>query len=359
MNDNKVAMRLINKLKVWGGYIVASLVIVSCSGTAADGEATLTLKASKSSIDANGRDNVTFTVTSSGLDVTKEAEVRCVTTGQVVTETGFTTSEPKTYIFEASYGDLVSEQVSVSANEVKQSEFVRKVCLMEFTSISCTFCPEGYRRIEPVLEQYPEQLYLLSMHPEYYSGTADPLGIPQTTELEKTFKIGSYPYTLLDMREPADAYSKNVREALQRSFDEYPAHCGVAVSSVFNESERKAQVTVKLHSEKETDYRIAVYVVEDDIISRQLDKGIWRDDYIHHKVARSIVDGNVNGEKLGKVLAGEEAMKTWDISLDQSWNIDNLYIYALAIDEDGTVNNMNACLVKNGDSGYAKVNDND
>ena len=83
-------MRFINKLKVWGSYIVASLMIAACSGTAADEEATLTLKASKSSIDANGRDKVTFTVTSSGLDVTKEAEVRCVTTGQVVTETGFT-----------------------------------------------------------------------------------------------------------------------------------------------------------------------------------------------------------------------------------------------------------------------------
>ena len=351
-------MRFINKLKVWGGYIVVSLMIAACSGTAADEEATLTLKASKSSIDANGRDKVTFTVTSSGIDVTKEAEVRCITTGQVVAETGFTASEPNTYIFEASYGDLVSEQVSVSANEVKQSEFVRKACLMEFTSISCTFCPEGYRRIEPVLEQYPEQLYLLSMHPEGYNGTADPLGIPQTTELENKYKIGSYPYTLLDMRETAETYSKNVREALQRSFDEYPAHCGVAVSSLLNESELKAQVTLKLYSEKEADYRVALYIVEDDIVSRQLDKGIWRDDYVHHKVARRIVGDNIGGEKLGKVASGEEFVKTWDITIDQSWSMDNLYIYALAIDEDGTVNNMNACLVNNGDSGYAKINDN-
>lgn len=352
-------MGIINKLKVWGCYIVASLAMVACSGTAADGEATLTLKASKSSIDANGRDVVTFSVTSSGLDVTRDAEVRCITTSQMVTETGFTTSEPNTYVFEASYGDLVSEQVSVTANEVKKSEFVRKVCLMEFTAISCTFCPEGYRRIETVLEQYPEQLYLLSMHPESFSNTNDPLGIPQTAELEKAYKIGNYPYTLIDMRESAEANSKNIGEALQRSFYEYPAHCGVAVSSVLNESERKAQITVKLHSEKEAGYRIALYVVEDNIISRQLDAGIWRDDYVHHKVARSIVGDNVYGEKLEKILSGEEAVKTWDISLDQSWNIDNLYIYALAIDEDGTVNNMNACLVKNGDSGYDTVNEKD
>lgn len=351
-------MRFINKLKVWGGYIVASLMIAACSGTAADEEATLTLKASKSSIDANGRDKVTFTVTSSGIDVTKDAEVRCVTTGQVVAETGFTASEPKTYVFEASYSDLVSEQVTVSANEVKQSEFVRKACLMEFTSISCSFCPGGYRQISFVLEQYHEQLYLISMHPEEFNGTVDPLGIPQTAELENKYKIFNYPYTLLDMRETAEASSMKVREALQRSFDEYPAHCGVAVSSALNESERKAKVTVKLHSEKEADYRIALYVVEDDVISRQLDGQIWYDNYKHHKVARRIVGDNVNGEKLGKVMAEEEAVKTWDISLDQSWNIDNLYIYALAIDEDGTVNNMNVCLVNNGDSGYAKINDN-
>lgn len=351
-------MKFINKLKVMGCCILASLTIVACSGTAADEEATLTLKASKSSIDANGRDKVTFTVTSSGLDVTKEAEVRCITNGQIITEEGFTTLEPNNYVFEASYGNLVSDQVSVSANEIKKSEFVRKVCLMEFTATSCTFCPDGYRRIETVLEQYPEQLYLLSMHPEDYNGTEDVLGIPQTSEVEKTFKIASYPYTLIDMRDAAEAYSKNVREALQRSFDEYPAHCGVSVASVLNESERNAQITVKLHSEKETDYRIVLYVVEDGIVSRQLDSGIWRDDYVHHKVARRIVGDNIYGEKLGKIKSGEEVSKTWDISLDQSWNIDNLYIYALAIDEDGTVNNMNICLVKNGDSGYDKVNDN-
>lgn len=351
-------MKFINKLKVMGCCILASLTIVACSGTAADEEGTLILNAGKSTIDADGKDKVTFTVDFSGRDVTKEAEIRCITTGKVVTEAGFTVSEPNTYIFEASYGSSVSEQISITAYEVKPSEFIRKICLMEFTATSCTFCPDGYRRIETVLEQYPEQLYLLSMHPEDYNGTEDVLGIPQTSELEKTFKISSYPYTLIDMRDAAEANSKSIREAMQRSFDDYPARCGVAVSSVYNESDGKAKVTVKLHSEKEADYRLVLYVVEDNIISRQLDQSIWRDDYVHHKVARRIISDNVGGDKFGKVLRGEEVSKTWDISLDQSWNIDNLYIYALAIDEDGTVNNMNICLVKNGDSGYDKVNDN-
>lgn len=348
-------MKFINTLKAMGCCILASLAMAACSGTAADEGGTLTLNAGKSTIDANGKDKVTFTVTSSGRDVTKEAEVRCVTTGQVLTNATFTSSEPNTYVFEASYGNAVSEQVSVTAYEVKPSEFLRKVCLMEITATSCNFCPDGYRRIELVLEEYPEQLYLLSMHPESYSGTEDPMGIPQTAELEKMFKIGEYPYTIVDMRDATGAYAKNVREAFQKSLEEYPARCGVSVSSVYSESDSKAQVTVKVHSEKEADYRIALYVVEDGIISSQYDNGIWRDDYVHHKVARRIVGDNVSGEKFGKVLRDEEVTKSWEIPLEQSWNIDKLYIYALVIDEDGTVNNMNACFVKNGDSGYSKV----
>lgn len=340
-----------------GCCIIASLALVACSGTSADEEVVLTFKADKSTIDADGKDKVTFTVTSSGRDITKEAEVRCITNGQVVTENGFTTSNPNTYVFEASYGSSVSEQISITAYEVKPSEFLRKVCLMEITAISCNFCPAGYRRIELVLEENPDQLYLLSMHPENYNGTIDPMGIPQTAELEKMFKIGEYPYTIIDMRDATGAYAKNVREAFQKSLDEYPAHCGVAVSSAYNELEGKTQVTVKVHSEKEADYRIALYVVEDGIVSRQYDEGIWRDDYIHHKVARRIVGDNVSGEKIGKVLRDEEVTKTWEIPLEQSWNIDNLYIYALVIDENGTVNNMNTCLVKNGDSGYSKIDE--
>lgn len=351
-------MNIINKLKMWGCCIAASLALVACSGTAADEDATVVLKASKSSIDANGRDVVTFTVSASGLDVTKEAEVRCVTTGDVVPETGFSTSEPNKYIFEASYDGVVSEQVSVSANEVKQSAFVRKICLMEITATSCNFCPEGYRRLVSLLESYPDQLYLLSMHPESYNGEADPMGIPQTAELEKTFKIPGYPHTIIDMRETAEAYSKNVREAMTHSFDEYPAHCGVAVSSAYNEAAHEAQVTVKLHSEKEADYRIAIYVVEDEVVARQFDNGYWIDDYIHHKVARQLVGGSLYGEKIGEVLTDEEFSKTWTVQFDQSWKIDNMYIYAIAIDEDGTVNNMNVCPAKNGDSGYARVDDN-
>lgn len=351
-------MKIINNLKTMGCCILASLTLAACSGTAADEGGTLTLNAGKSTIDANGKDKVTFTVISSGRDVTKEAEVRCVTTGQVVTDATFTTSEPNTYVFEASYGNAVSEQVSVTAYEVKPSEFLRKVCIMEFTATSCTYCPDGYRRIENVLEEYPEQLYLISMHPEIYFGIADPMGIPQTEELMKMFKIGEYPYTMVDMRDATGAYAKNVRDAFQKSLDEYPARCGVSVSSVYSESDSKAQVTVKVHSEKEADYRIALYVVEDGIISPQKDNaygGNWRDDYVHHKVARRIVGDNVSGEKFGKVLRDEEVTKSWEIPLEQSWNIDKLYIYALVIDEDGTVNNMNACLVKNGDSGYSKV----
>jgi hypothetical protein len=54
---------------------------------------------------------------------------------------------------------------------------------------------------------------------------------------------------------------------------------------------------------------------------------------------------------VGDVKAGEEASKEYVFDVDAAWNLDNTYIYALAVDYQGFVNNMNRCGI-NGRSDY-------
>ena len=54
----------------------------------------------------------------------------------------------------------------------------------------------------------------------------------------------------------------------------------------------------------------------------------------------------------GSIPSGSEAVKTWSVEIDDSWVLENTYIYALALNADGYVNNMNVCAIAGGNSGF-------
>jgi hypothetical protein len=57
------------------------------------------------------------------------------------------------------------------------------------------------------------------------------------------------------------------------------------------------------------------------------------------------------GDRIGDIKAGAEASKDYVFDFNQDWNEANTYVYALAIDSEGFVNNMNICSIK-GNSDY-------
>ena len=75
-------------------------------------------------------------------------------------------------------------------------------------------------------------------------------------------------------------------------------------------------------------------------------------------VVRQVVttySGTFTGEKLtddGRIAAGTEVSKKWTVDVDRRWVLENTEIYALVLDADGYVNNMNICHIDGGDSGY-------
>jgi hypothetical protein len=144
------------------------------------------------------------------------------------------------------------------------------------------------------------------------------------------------------------------------SFNEYPAHCGIAVSSVLNEDASQANVTVRLESELTSQYRVVVLVVQNNIKGYQKTPEYQdgQDDYNHAHVVRKVVTaykGTFTGEKLtddGIISSGNVATKEWNVEVDRKWVLENTEIYAIALDEDGYVNNMNVCAIDGGDSGF-------
>lgn len=117
---------------------------ISCSGNSDDSEQTeVILSVDKNTLTADGKDIITFTVMHAGIDVTADAIIRSVMDGQTLDGNTFSTSKAGTYAFEASYGKYVSKLITVVAKSTSGtvSNFVRRICAMEFTGTWCAMCP--------------------------------------------------------------------------------------------------------------------------------------------------------------------------------------------------------------------------
>lgn len=336
----------------------------ACSGNSGDDPASkLELEASTTTITANGSDVVAFKVLDGTTDVTAGATILCTTNNSTVTDASFTTTEAGVYVFKASYQGKSSPEVRVTAkaddNPTGPSQFVRHICVMEFTGQWCGNCPTGYNYMNFIISRnFADVAHVIALH-DNESGE-DEFAIPVQGIIAKDYKLAGYPAALTDLRDLSPLTSdldQTFRKSLKASQEQYPAHCGAAVKSVYDSSTKKAKVTVRVHSEKSETYRVAVWVIEDGLAGKQNMAGQY-DDYTHNHVARllaSSTPNNYKGESLGQIAAGTEKSKEFEISVDAAWNLDNTSVAALVIGADGYVNNMTVCKIVDGEADYDRV----
>lgn len=348
------------KIIVLVGICLICIFWTACSGDSDETKRTeLTLKVDRNTLKADGKEMVTFTVEQAGTDITSDATIRCLTDGKAIAGAVFSTVTSGKYVFEASYNGQVSAQVIVTADKtaVIASKFVRRICAMEMTGTWCAMCPAGLTRLNYLTNlSYGGIVYLMAFH---VNGTSsDPMVIAQSSLLSGRFAVAAYPACIVDMRDKmglSENYSV-MRGIFNESLENYPAHCGVAMQSDYDEAASQAIVTVKVTSERTSEYRLILYAVEDGLKYQQNDGGVYRD-YTHNHVVRKLLSATVDGDKLGQIAADKEETKDYIIALEEEWNLEKLSFYALVTDENGYVNNLAICKAANGEADYEYVND--
>lgn len=344
---------------------VAAVAIFACSGTV-DESSLPVLEVSDTEIDLASETQAVFTVTYNGADVTAQAQI--VSTAEGLSGNIFAPVAEGSADFYAVYNGLESNQVTVNVvnTDVKiESKFVRHAIITEFTGASCAFCPEGYDNMmlqlsKPAMASYKKNIHICAFHSEEMG--KDSLAIAATMDVKNLFSGLELPSYSVDLRDAGGLNSEGLagfNAALKASFQEHTPHCGVAVSSSLTDDGTSVQIEAKVTSELTSEYRVVVLVVQDRIVGYQKHGTYGElDDYKHMHVVRQVVTeypGTFTGEKLtadGKIAAGQEAAKSWTVSLDPRWVLENTQIYAMALDKDGHVNNMNVCAIDGGDSGY-------
>lgn len=239
------------------------------------------------------------------------------------------------------------------------SQFEKHVALWEFTGAWCANCPSGYTNMNFVLTANPD--FTDYVHPmAFHSNTndTDDLAIKETDAIMSAMNVTSlgFPSYAVDMTYGGSLVEGvNLREHLYDTFEDNAPFCGVAVSS--NVTDGVADVALKLYTELDASWRVAVYVVEDKVKYYQKDGMREHDQYTHRHVVRQIVSASYLGDRIGDKItaAGTELTADYEISVSSDWNLENTYVYVLAIDALGYVNNMNFCAITDGNSDYNRV----
>lgn len=235
--------------------------------------------------------------------------------------------------------------------EVVESRFEKNVCVMEFTGTWCAQCPEGAVTLNYLVSKaYKDQAYALAFHND------DPYSLPAEQDLKKMFGWAGYPAYVVDMREDGvgSLNEGGCGSQIEKSLYDIPTHCGVSLSCVLEGG--KVRADAKVFSELAMEYRMAAYVIEDKIVGEQMQgTGTVQDDYVHRHVVRKMLSADVRGDKLGNLASEEEKAVTFEFTVEEGWNADNLSVAVLAIDEDGHVNNMAICAADGGRMDYEYV----
>lgn len=341
-------MKLFSKISL---LLAAIVGLASCHGQV-DDSVQLQLVPSTLSITADGREEVTFEVLYGANVVTAESMISLVSPAEQIWGgkgvNTFKTSEAGEYIFKATYLDMESEEVKVTAVAYVSnhtSRFDRHICIMDFTGAWCSFCPEGYRTLEGLISNpyagWRDIVTIMALHDG--TGGKDPMALSVTNDIHGAFGLGSFPAFVTDLRNGGllTESQEKIRESLNTSVDEYPAQCDVKVASSLSGDELTVDVT--LFAEIAGDYRVSVWLVENNVIGPQNDGANTYADWSHKHVARTLLSAHWRGDSLGSLAVEAEGSKSYTYTLPAEWKREDMTIVALAITPDGYVNNVAEC----------------
>ncbi len=335
-------------------------------------EGVLRIFADKTSITADGNDEVTFTVMFGKKDVSTAKTLQLIRTFEgddkymAYGANRFSTVTGGTYKFKAKYyygGNHVSDnEIEIVAEQFfsgEEKNYKRRFFGALFTSVGCSYCPLSAQGLKELQEKYPGEISAVAFHSDF-SGFTDPMTIPETADFNAAFGgFTGLPNFFWNMRKESrldgSANLSRYEESFGKEKNTYQTYSGVAVNTSFDVNSRKLDIEVGITSNLPAVFRYQVILVEDNIPAvgeyEQQGNADMRG-YIHYNAARDVLTG-ARGDKLNddsRLTVGVEAKARKSVTLKDGWKPENMRVIVTALtSEDGgyvwTVNNVNECKV--------------
>lgn len=231
-----------------------------------------------------------------------------------------------------------NEHLPLSADDTLNWINEKVVLLEDYTGVRCVNCPLAAEEAVQIQEQNEHRVVVLSVHAG--SMTSVPPNGPfidfsteEANEWYNYFNFGSNPIGAVNRQSkdglyayPYSTWAATVSEALQGT-----PNIRLLLSKDYNQETRELKVSTysKFLAEFSGVYSITVCIMEDNIKGMQVTPQGNNPDYIHRHVFRESMNGTWGTDLNSDIISpNEEFVKTYSITLDEAYNIDECYLVA-------------------------------
>ena len=210
----------------------------------------------------------------------------------------------------------------------------RAVLVEEFTGQLCTNCPDGHVAIKSILATLGDSVVPVSIHASSLALPPDRGGYLTEAGEEYYKAVGSpaLPTAVIDkVTEPlivtdwGSAINHLIMEATPFT---------VIAKADFSSDGSNYDIKVDFSAGEEFSGKLMVWILENNLIGRQLDHGVNVRDYQHNHVFRAAVTKDIWGDEVD-LKAHDPQSKTYSYPLQADWNKDNLYVVAFLYNDGG------------------------
>ena len=220
-----------------------------------------------------------------------------------------------------------SENIDI---EPEDSVLNRRALLIEFTGIKCPNCPDASAEAHRIIDKYKGRVFGMNIH-------ATSLARPDfSKENQFDFRtvVGNEIYQKSNQNAvPSGAVSAFLDgSSYTNSFLSWESK---AVEFISEEAEfdiklnldNKLNIELEFFKELEGNFRIAAYLVENNIIGYQLHNSTHIQDYKHDYVLREQILGNLGQDLDLSLIIDNKLNISWNLpEIKEEWNTDNLNI---------------------------------
>lgn len=224
----------------------------------------------------------------------------------------------------------------------------RNVLIEDFTGHRCKNCPKASKAIEQITDLYGDRVVAIGIHSGPSEFTA-PLAPDYPTDFRTADGdaiasfFGGVPAQPIGMVSRIDYTGTGISH-----FKLYNSWAGEAAALVDQLAIAKIEATGSVSgSNVETDatvtfigdqngtYKVAIYLVENDIVAPQLLPDDTRDaNYVHHNVLRKAITQPMGDALASGAISDSTSFDVnYTTALDASWNTSNLKVICVVIDD--------------------------
>ena len=335
--------KTIPKLILFLGLVLS----VACSKT--EENLPLTIPTAQISVDKIVRkaslinQNIPFTIINEqGVDVTALATF--YVNGEPVDEASF--SSATIGEFEV-YGVYIEDGVEVTTNTESFSVIIpkQKIVVEDFTGTWCGFCPRVSAALYSLKDE-TDDIAVVAIH-ETTNNFPDPMHFDEIQFLKDAFDVEGFPAAKINRTTNWQIPHVNSDVTSIAGLD---TNLAIALNSVLDANELTVQVNVVYEEGSEPGDKLVVYLLEDGILSDQVNyynadttspyfgMGDVIPDFEHNDVLRESIT-NVLGNTIPSTAALNEYITSFTINVSADYVQQNLRVVAMVVGSDNVAKN--------------------